>query len=167
MFGIELKRNVHDIHKFLRTTYYTIAMVNLCTLFIYELKPIVTNVREMPVIRYYWCDIEMNSCYFVLYVIGLIEFIYIYTINTGFDALFISLMAYSYCELEKIKCGFKNYKNDERNDAKSYAELIEHHNVVLNFIKDISDVVTLVLLVQFCSTVVTLCIEVLVIDLDG
>lgn len=166
IFGEQLKNELYDVHTFLKKTYLMFATANLGTLLLFILKPILMQIRVLPILRYTWCNMDENSCYFLLYGLQALEFIFVYLVVTGYDALFIGLVAYSYCELEKIKYGFRNYKNC-KNAAKTYAELIDHHNLLLDFVHDLSDVSTFVLLCQLGSTVATTCIEILVINFEG
>lgn len=132
VFGNKLRRNVSDIHHVVRRIYIAVATVNALALLLYVIKPVLLQTRMLPVLRYDWCNMDEDPCFYFTYFLQAIEFTEVYIVNTGFDAFFISLITYSYCELQIIKYGFQNYQSDGKY-PKTFSELIEHHNTVLRF----------------------------------
>nr|XP_022914073.1 odorant receptor 82a-like [Onthophagus taurus] len=116
----------------------------------------------LPVIWYTkHCPLESNHCYVYHYILQIFGATLMFFNIIGFDGFTLAVITVAYCELEKIKISLSDMKDDanktDDENMRKITELVKKHCIVLNFIKNINNEFSTILMHQLAATLTGVC----------
>ncbi|XP_044758884.1 odorant receptor 67c-like [Coccinella septempunctata] len=126
-------------------------------------------MERKPFIMAYLEDEKANDLLYCLLVILINVIFMLSTITTvlGYEGTFIYFIAYSVAEIKMVKLALKSYRFTSKEGRETFNKILDHHVHTLNFIQDVSDSYSFILLCQYLTSLTAVCFALFLMTLDG
>lgn len=124
--------------------------------------------RRTMLLCYGTLDGDFEPYYFTLnYILKIITTFVSSTVVIAYDAMFFYFALYIFTEFSLVKIAFKNWNNQKIWNKRQFTEAVQHHNFVLNYVKDLNQVFSSLFLFQYFINVFIICFGLFMITRHG
>ncbi|KAF5292068.1 hypothetical protein FQR65_LT11334 [Abscondita terminalis] len=124
-------------------------------------RPLVMNLRVLPVPLHVFFDATKSPFYEIFYVVETVEYVFIVFIIAGSDILFFSLISFVYYELVIVTNKFESFVISD-DCVKQFGDIVEHHDSIMSCICDLNSIYSTFFLNQFFCSMCGSCMSILI-----